>query len=331
MQCKKITFFYRENRDKKYSNYAQNDAAEAFRYIVDGLCEGELRILKEDEKLSKEKTSYKKRETFTQKIMSGYTVSHLACLHDDYNSWTFDAFYDLIIGIRTSKEEDESKKGEYVFKEEKKKRRKKKNKRTKKTKQELEDTHNILGELDLEELNAERFSREREDAERLFSEKLFQEGLEVGENGIMPLDSNKIQEEIPEFNAQEDTLYATGHIQRIPNAITVLKLTDLLDFHFSIQMLNNVDNYYTCPKCEKEVNLKENIRFVTLYYRVYCPPDFLCLSLKRFRQVNKGHGISFVKDDRHVQFDFELDLSKYCLSKILTISFQNLILTDNVF
>lgn len=199
----------------------------------------------------------------------------------------------------------------------KKRRRKKKNKRKKKHKQELEDTSNILAGLNMEEMTAEKFAKEREDAERLFNAKLFQEGLEC-EDGVRRLFAEeKIEEEIPNFSKEDDMLFNTDHIQRIPSSSVCLKLADLLDFHFSTQMLNNVDNFYTCPKCTEEVDLDKNIRFLTIFYRIYQPPDYLCISLKRFRQVTRGFGISFAKDDRHVEFELELDISKYCLSKNL--------------
>lgn len=271
--------------------------------------------MREEKKLSKKKTEYKKLEAEIEKSFGGYMATNLECLHDDYNAWTFDVFFDLIIGMRTSKEDSAAKDKGFDFEGERKgKKRRRKKKRKRKNKQELEDTHNVLGDLNAEEFSADKFAKPREEAQRRFDAKLFSDGLEI-EDGVKTLDLEKIKEEIPKFKREEDTLFNTDHIQRIPTASTNLKLVDLLDFHFSTQMLNNVDNFYTCPKCSEEVDLEKEIRFVTLYYRIWKAPEFFSISLKRFRQQQRSFGVTFVKDDRYVEFPMELDISKYCLRK----------------
>lgn len=74
-----------------------------------------MAILKEEGKNSKSKTRFKKLETFTENLLGGYTVTNLSCLHDDYEAWTFDVFFDLIIGMNTAKEDNNKTSKEFNF------------------------------------------------------------------------------------------------------------------------------------------------------------------------------------------------------------------------
>lgn len=80
---------------------SQQDAPELFRYFVEALAEGELKIFKQEhgEETPEQKTPYKKIQTHTQKTFCGYLVNHVYCLHCHHKSWTFDIYSDLMVNI----------------------------------------------------------------------------------------------------------------------------------------------------------------------------------------------------------------------------------------
>lgn len=90
-------------------------------------------------------------------------------------------------------------------------------------------------------------------------------------------------------------------------------LNILLDNHFSTNLLNNKDNYYTCEKCRKTVDMDENIMFITSTHRLYKPAPCIAISLKRFEPSAWGGFSNFNKIDNKVSFPMEIDFSRYVM------------------
>ena len=315
--------------DKKYATYSQQDASELFRLLLDALTEGELAIMRSKKQLSKTKTLFKKIESPTQKLFCGYLGNNVRCLHhEEYNDWTFDLLSDLILDIETEAEEQAAASAgnaqeDWANETNHNKKRKKKKKNKKKKQKEIQGATNVLGDLMAEEFTASKFSEEKQEARRNFENMLFNEGLDA-QDGYNELNPDFKGDKIPGYDPEEDSLWNPTQFQRVPGAATEgKKLDDLLKNNFSTKLLNNMDNYYACPLCRKDesVDLDSEIRFSTLCYRLYQPPDNLVITLKRFKQKGRTRGyggygsVGFKKNNTHVQFSFELDLSKYVLSK----------------
>lgn len=94
-----------------------------------------------------------------------------------------------------------------------------------------------------------------------------------------------------------------------------IHLQNLLKRFFEAELLNNIENYYTCGNCRKREDLKEKIRFIKRKFFLYQPSQTVVISLKRFRQSQSRWGGSFSKIDTSVGFEFSLDLSPFVLSK----------------
>jgi len=164
----------------------------------------------------------------------------------------------------------------------------------------------------LEETNADPFALERQEAQTLLDNKLSLERSELDETGYRNLDLDEFKECVPGVDKEDELLWNPEQTQRIPTGSEQnVTLANLLNYHFSIRLLNNVDNYYTCPNCRKTCDLETEIRHITLTYRLYQPPDHLIITLKRFRQSGNG----FVKNTTYVNFPVELNISPYVLSK----------------
>ena len=83
----------------KYRSLNQQDAPELFRYFIDGLIDGELKVLKQKGLISEEKSCYKKIESPTESIFGHYQAHRVTCLHCNYISWTFHLSSDINIDI----------------------------------------------------------------------------------------------------------------------------------------------------------------------------------------------------------------------------------------
>ena len=58
-----------------------------------------MKVLKHEDKHSKVKTPFKKKETIVEKSLMSYLVNHVYCLSCQFQTWTFDISSDIILNI----------------------------------------------------------------------------------------------------------------------------------------------------------------------------------------------------------------------------------------
>lgn len=264
--------------NQKYRGLNQEDGPELFRYFMDGLIEGELKVMKETEQLSTEKTSFKKIEAPSEKVFGNYLANRVTCIQCDYISWTFHMTLDLNIDI----DKDNIRESRTKFTEEK------------------ETAHKVIQTQD---------------------EKL--KALTVDGHYCLEGDLINFKEDVvPYFNPLTQKLYAPLNDGEVSENQT-RELTDLLDNFFRRELLNNVENYYTCYGCNKKKGepKKGELRFITKTFFLYYPGPVLAITLKRFKKSSSSSyfssfSSSFSKIDTQVNFPAKLNLDKYYLSKL---------------
>jgi len=139
---------------------------------------------------------------------------------------------------------------------------------------------------------------------------------------------NKKEDKIPNFNLDKDELFAPIANLGFSEDNQAEDLEDLLDNFFRREVLNNVENYYTCYGCNKARGepKKGEVRFITKTFFLYDPSPVIVITLKRFKKqqstssyysVFSGSG-SFTKIDTQVKFPPKLSLTKYFMSSLLS-------------
>lgn len=129
-------------------------------------------------------------------------------------------------------------------------------------------------------------------------------------NGTYQIDLEAFEDLIPNFDKSKDKLYTPDHVIPSEKKSQKITLEGLLEGYFKTNLLNNKDNYYTCEKCRKTVDMDKNIMFITSTYRLYDMPSNIAISLKRFRASNVTFGYfgrgggGFSKINTEVQFPF---------------------------
>lgn len=247
---------------------------------MDGLIEGELKVLKKKNALSKETTCYKKIESPTERIFGHYQTNRVTCLHCDYISWTFHLSTDINIDI----DKEEVRQSRYNFQDEKKQAAEAVKKENNKLKELCKDNHYPLTHGQLIDMKSDP---------------------------------------VPYFNPETDKLFAPYSEKTSADETDVLTLENLLDNYFRRDLLNNVENYYTCYNCNKKRGepKKGEIRFITKTFFIYNPGPVLAITLKRFKKTSSSSysffssSYGFTKIDTTVKFPEILDLSPYFLSK----------------
>lgn len=242
---------------------------------MDGLIDGELKVMKEKNELSKEKTSFKKIESPSEKVFGNYLAHRVTCIHCDYISWTFHMTLDLNIDI----DKEAIRESRHNFTDEKKLAQKTIQIQDEKLKNLTKDGHYCL-EGDL---------------------------------------INFKEDTVPYFNPENEKLYAPFNDGEASDNQT-RELTDLLDAFFRRELLNNIENYYTCYGCNKKRGepKKGELRSITKTFFMYHPGPIIAITLKRFRKSSSSYFSSFSsgfsKIDTQVNFPARLNLDKYFLS-----------------
>jgi hypothetical protein len=316
---------------------------------VDALIQGELKLKKEkgDEGVTEterveraKKGTYKLKEVATEKVLCGYLVNNVRCLHCQKQRFTFDIYTDLMINI--DKEEQRSK-PEDKWKKEKSEALKKLEQRIMEESQKaeiLENSEKIKNfEIDWSMFDNEPVPYFDKSTDILYrtTDYLVQDKELEGEIIEGKKEEKKDKEEMDEEEPIGQV--RRGLDRRIPVAPPVgrgyssynpnryykmekkvkrkFHINTLVNNFFKTTLLNNFDNFYRCENCEKKVDMAKTIRFSSTTFRLYDPAEHLVINLKRFRQSGYGMGgfRSFRKIDSVVEFEFELDMTPYCLCK----------------
>lgn len=262
--------------NNKYRSLNQQDAPELFRYFVDGLMEGETKVLKQQGKISQEKCCFKRIETPTERIFGHYQAHRVTCLHCDYISWTFHLSSDINIDI--DKE--------------------------------------IVRQSRLNLADEKKDAKQRVIAQNQALKEITKDDhYELKDGALIDFKADPV----PYFNSQKETLFAPYSERTSDDDDESLTLENCLDNYFEREILNNVENYYTCYNCNKKRGepKRDEVRFITKTFFLYNPGPVLAITLKRFKKSSSmfsSWGGGFSKIDTAVRFPETLDLSKYFLS-----------------
>ena len=264
----------------KYRSLNQQDAPELFRYFIDGLIEGELKVMKKEGKLDTSKVCYKRIESPTESIFGHYQAHRVTCLHCDYISWTFHLSSDINIEI---------------------------------DKEEVKSYRNNLAD-------EKKDAKDKVQKDNLQLKKLVKDNHYQLEDGKL---INIQADPVPYLNSKSDKLYAPYSERTSDDDTGTVSLDNLLDSYFEREILNNVENYYTCYNCNKQKGepKKGDVRFITKTFFLYNPGPVLAITLKRFKKSSStsyfSSSFGFSKIDTTVNFPEKLDLSPYFLSRTL--------------
>lgn len=168
--------------------------------------------------------------------------------------------------------------------------------------------------------STDKWGKEKDEASDKLDAKIEADGKKC-QNGNYLIELGEYADPIPVFDKTKDKLYTPDHVIPTENESSQITLEGLLEGYFKTNLLNNKDNYYTCEKCRKTVDMDKNIMFITSTYRLYDMPNNIAISLKRFRQstttfsmFGRGGG-GFSKINTDVKFPFQLDFTPYVMSK----------------
>lgn len=156
-------------------------------------------------------------------------------------------------------------------------------------------------------------------------DKELKESVEKGHFELTGDMWNKAEDPIPNFKPEEDKIFAPVANLSFSEDNQSEDLEDLLDNFFRREVLNNVENYYTCYGCNKKRGdpKKGEVRFITKTFYLYDPSPVIVITLKRFKKQQSnssyysmfGGSGSFTKIDTQVKFPANLSLTKYFMSR----------------
>jgi len=264
---------------------------------VDSLVEGELSIMKEDGSNDQRKTDYIKLESPTQKILYGYLASNVHCLECGHDSWVFDAYSDLIIGMTETVKQrrvlkSSSKRG-YGF------------------------GFNIFSRS--KSSSDEEMEDDDEEEER--GGKLLKEFMNNHESGATSIPTKVADIEggkVPQYEEKQDMIINIPLPRKTKFDSSSLSLENLLAYHFSTELLNNIDNHYRCEECRKSPSYGKSKAYIAKTLHLHIPPPCLAISLKRFKSSASHSSYfsssSYSKNNNFVSYPLSLSLSSFALS-----------------
>jgi hypothetical protein len=185
-------------------------------------------------------------------------------------------------------------------------------------------------DIDKESVRQSRYhlTDEKKEAKRIL-EKQDAELMAIVQSDHFELEQagwNKKVDKIPNFDSESDKVFAPVANLAFSEDNQSEDLEDLLDNFFRREVLNNIENYYTCYGCNKARGepKKGEARFITKTFFLYDPSPVIVITLKRFRKQQStssyysmfGGSGSFTKIDTQVKFPPRLSLTKYFLSSL---------------
>jgi ubiquitin carboxyl-terminal hydrolase 16/45 len=194
-------------------------------------------------------------------------------------------------------------------------------------------TYHLSVDLDLdvdkESLRQSRHNlvEEKKEARAILDkrDKELKERVEKGHFELTDDMWNQAEDPIPNFKPDEDRIFAPVANLLFSEDSQSQDLEDLLDNFFRREVLNNVENYYTCYGCNKKRGepKKNEVRFITKTFFLYDPSPVIVITLKRFKKQQSnssyysmfGGSGSFTKIDTQVKFPAKLSLTKYFMSR----------------
>ncbi len=173
-------------------------------------------------------------------------------------------------------------------------------------------------DIDKESLkeSRDRYAQEKDEARKLMDGE--DATLEKSvKDGHYLLDKTKLDttiDPVPYFDPAKDKLYCPFSKIAQPTIEDTYDLEELLDGFFHRELLNNVENYFTCRQCKDKGLIKQgDLKFITKTTFLYHPGPVLVITLKRFAK-GRGYFGGYQKIDKFVKYPIKMDLGKYFLS-----------------
>ena len=258
-----------------------------------------MKILKAEHRLTPRDTPFKKKDTIVENSLFFYLVNHVYSQSCGFQTWTFDIASDIILDIEPKKDkayaemiERRANRYNSIFGRSRKKQNK--------------------------EASTGKWYKEKFEAAKKLEKRMDRDN-KAAVNGMLEIDTKLFGDnKIPDFDKTKDTMFTADHVSPpVDTAGKAIELVDLLDDYFKTNLMNNKDNYYTCERCRKTVDMEKNIMFITHTLRIYNPSESIAITLKRFRQTSSYSfwNSGYSKVNTQVNFPKHIDLTKYCMSK----------------
>lgn len=262
--------------NQKYGSFSQQDGPELFRYFVDALIEGERKVMNKDKPKSATKTVLNYNPIETP---TETIFGHYQVTRVDCLHCNYISWsYHMSRDINLDIEKDREISKEWLL-----------------PKKKAAKTYVLEREKDMKQNHVQ--------------------------SGHFELQGQFIdfkEDPIPYFDQSKDKAYVPfmSITDRPSEKEDDVRLETLLDNYFKRELLNSVENYYTCYNCRKlkgEPKADEP-RFITKTNFLYHSGPVIGIALKRFKKSTSSYwswSSGFSKIDTTVPFPAVLDLSKY--------------------
>lgn len=260
-----------------YGKHYQQDASEAYRYLIDGLVDGEVALQCEPPVNPKVAEDY-----------GGTSASQVFCLHCNYKSLVFSPFFDVQLSLAPhdlsiAKLVQASDDLTLLSKDPHADSKKTANLNFAKRRNELDelaiDDHVPISAIPYEMSDI---------CKSLVQSELF-----------IPAPLGSRQPKTEGMRKEGDVL-----------------LEDVLYNNFREDFLNNIDNFYVCSSCDKVEKITDkNMRFIVRRSFFLESPEVFTITFKRFKKSSDSLFSNFTKNSVKVTYGENLDLTPYFIKK----------------
>lgn len=281
-----------------YSKLHQQDASELYRYLINGLMDGEEEYMRN--------TGDQDVGINTLSEFSGSSASQIFCLRCPYRSVVFTPFVDLQLSItphthsltqQTSKEDETD---------------------------------------DLTELSKDPLAEDRRLAQERFIElsaeikSLYDAKSHVPISKLkfdasgLPMEYKELLSPGPSELLVPTPLATPQPVKSEEAAQQGTSLEDVLYNNYREDFLNNIDNFYKCPGCfPKTQPQPQGVRYIVRKSYLVSSPRVLAITFKRFKKSSESAlSGTFTKNSARVSYPLTLDMSSYFLKSQPQPSYQ---------
>jgi ubiquitin C-terminal hydrolase len=266
-----------------YGKYYQQDASEAYRYLIDALVDGEVSLLGEPPVSPKVAEDY-----------GGTSASQVFCLHCDYRSMVFSPFFDIQLSLAPhdlsiAKLDQASASDDLTLlsKDPHADSKQEANANFSTLVQDMEGKTTAKSHVPLSQINYEM----SDTCQSIITSPLF-----------IP---NPVSSKHPKTDSSKHEKHEGS-----------IHLEDVVYNNFREDFLNNIDNFYICSKCDKKEKITaKDMRFIVRKSFFLESPEVLVLTFKRFKKTSDSLFSNYTKNSAKVVYGDALDLTPYFIKK----------------
>lgn len=265
-------------RNPVYGKYYQQDASEAYRYLIDALLEGEIALSCEPPVTPKIAEDY-----------GGTSASQVFCLHCDYKSLVFSPFFDFQLSLAPhdlsiAKLDQESDDLTLLSKDPFAESKKVANSNFSTLVKNMGEEASVHNHVPLSSINYEM----SDTCKSIITSPLY-----------IPNPLTSKQPKVEATRSEGSML-----------------IEDVIYNNFKEDFLNNIDNFYVCSNCDKKEKITDKMmRFIVRKSFLLESPEILVLTFKRFKKSSDSLFSNYVKNSVKVSYGDSLDMTPYFIKK----------------